>query len=172
MTSHGLSFPGRVVLFFKALSMSEGLITSIDPQARFDRILVPALRHIVVERLLHGQAAAGIASWAMEAAEAVADLPARVGQVLAAVKDGQVQVTARIDDLPVTVSKLEGMVDRLTAAVLVAAGIIGTAVVLEAYRPPLPGGIGGLPWLLAGVMLTFFLRAVSRRTRRTRARKK
>jgi ubiquinone biosynthesis protein len=172
VASYGLSFPGRVVLFFKALAMSEGLITSIDPQARLDRILVPALRRIVVERLLHGQAAAGIASWAVEAAEAVADLPARAGQVFAAVMDGRVQVTARVEDLPGTVSRLEGMVDRLTAAVLVAAGIIGTAVVLEAYRPTLPGGIGGLPWLLAGVVLTFFVRAVSRRTRRRRARKK
>jgi ubiquinone biosynthesis protein len=168
VTSYGLSFPGRVVLFFKALAISEGLIASIDPQARFDRILVPALRHIVAERLLHGQAAARIASWALETAEAVADLPTRTGQVLAAVRDGQVQVTARIDDLPVTVSRLEGMVDRLTAAVLVAAGIIGVAVVLEAYRPTLPGVIGGLPWLLAGVVLTFFVRAVSRRTRARR----
>jgi ubiquinone biosynthesis protein len=153
------------VLFFKALAMSEGLITSIDPQARFDRILVPALRHIAVERLLHGQAAARLGSWAVEAAEAVEDLPARTGQVLAAFTDGRVQVTARIEDLPVTVSRLEGMVDRLTAAVLVAAGIIGTAVVLEAYRPTVPRGIGGLPWLLAGVVLTFIVRAVSRRTR-------
>ncbi|HEY6747839.1 MAG TPA: hypothetical protein VI357_19240 [Mycobacteriales bacterium] len=63
------------------------------------------------------------------------------------------------------------MVDRLAAAVLVAAGIIGTAVVLEVYRPALPGNIGGLPWLLAGVVLTFFVRAVSRRIRRVRARK-
>ena len=79
---------------------------------------MPALRHIVLERLVHGQAAARLGSWAMEAADAVADLPARTGRILAAVTDGRVQVSARIEDLPVTMSRLEGMVDRLTAAVL------------------------------------------------------
>lgn len=164
--ANGLTLPGRIVLFFKALAKGEGLIRDVDPDARFGDLLRPVLGRIAFEKVAGGDAAERLLSWAIGSGAALADLPVRLDRLLTTAADGDLRVWTRLDELPEVAARLEGMADRLAAAVLVAAAMIGGAVVLEAYRPPLPRGVGAVAWILLGILLSFVVRSASRRMRR------
>jgi ubiquinone biosynthesis protein len=145
--SHSLVMPGRIILFFKALSMSEGLIRTIEPDARFGQLLAPVMKRVLLERIIGAEALHRLASWAFHTGAALADLPARGDAALTAATTGELRVRTQLEELAPALSRVEAMVDRLSAAVLVAAAIIGLALLVQVYRPQLPSGIAAVAWV-------------------------
>ena len=146
--SHNLVMPGRIILFFKALSMSEGLIRTIEPDARFGQLLAPVMKRVLLERIIGAEALHRLASWAFHTGAALADLPARGDAALtAATTQPVLHVRTQLEELAPALSRVEAMVDRLSAAVLVAAAIIGLALLVQVYRPQLPSGIAAVAWV-------------------------
>lgn len=158
---NGLYLPGHIVLFFKALAMSEGLLETVDPDASFTDYLKPFIGRLLFGGFTGKDGAERFRSSAMDALELAIELPRRIGRVLAEVERGNVRVWTRIEDADSLMSRLEHLVARMNATILAAASIIGLAVVMQFYHPRRwQTWIGIVFWIFVGVVLIDYIRTL------------
>lgn len=72
---------------------------------------------------------------ALDLAELASDLPRRLDRVLGEIERGNLRVWTRIEDVEPIVKRLERLAARANASILVAACIVGLAMVIPFYHP-------------------------------------
>ncbi len=156
-----LRLPGNLVLFFKALAMCEGLLQTIDPQASFSDYLRPMVENMILQEAKQDLSRARDS--ALDAIELGLELPERLDRVLAQIERGNLQVWTRTQDADALMRRLERLVARINATILVAACVVGLAIVTLVYRPHgWHSWIGVVFWIAVAAATIGALRALWR----------
>ncbi|MCC7021723.1 MAG: AarF/ABC1/UbiB kinase family protein [Thermomicrobiales bacterium] len=132
---HHLRVPAELVLLMKTLVMNEGIGRRLDPEFQAAAVAAPFARRVMRRRLRP-------AAWEPELRHGLADL-ARVGldlpgalrRLVRQLDRGEVAVTLRSDGLDEPLRRLEAMVNRLAMSLLLAAFVVGSAVLMTVYHP-------------------------------------
>ena len=100
---------------------------------------------------------------ALDLAELASDLPRRVDRVLGEIERGNLRVWTRIEDMEPLIKRLERVVARTNAAILVAPCIVGLAMVIPFYHPQgWEAWIGVVFWIAVAAVVAGSLRTLWR----------
>ena len=132
---HRLRLPGNLVQFFKALAMAEGLLLKIHPESSFADYLRPMAGKLVLQGFVGRPGAEHFRDSALDLAELASDLPRRLDRILGDIERGNLRVWTRIEDFDAPLKRVEQVAARINATILVAACIIGLAMVIPYYHP-------------------------------------
>lgn len=163
LREHGLSLPADLALMIKAFITLEGMGRQLDPAFDIAAEASPFLRRVL---LAHAAPAAfARRGWraVADAVDLLAGLPRDLRQFLHAARRGKLQVQVEVLPLQRFGGQIDRAASRLALAVVIAALIVGSAIVMTVDKAPaLPGLpsfgllgfisalIGGL-WLLVSI---------------------
>jgi hypothetical protein len=100
---------------------------------------------------------------ALDLAEFASDLPRRLDRVLGEIERGNLRVWTRIQDMEPLVKRLERVAARTNAAILVAACIVGLAMVIPFYHPQgWEAWIGVVFWIAVAAVVAGSVRTLWR----------
>ncbi len=145
---NGLQLPGELALLLRVVSMSEGLGLMLDPEFRYLKFAAPIVR----ENWRRGRSLrAGFARLGRATAEAAdlgLELPKRAGRLLGRAERGELELGVRHEGLDRFAHELQGMTNRLSLSMLLAASVVALAVAL---------GVNGMPGVERYVRVLFAL---------------
>ncbi len=130
-----LRLPAPVSLFFKAVALAESIMVTLSPQTSIEDVLEPVAERISRTELDPKRFAQRARRSAMETAELGLELPRRADRVLADIERGNLRVWARIEESELILRRLERIVERANATMLVSALIVGVTILLAFYHP-------------------------------------
>ena len=155
-----LSVPSNFYLLAKALASIEDIAGSLHPEFNFISALRPFARRMIrselsPENLLeHGIGITG------DTLRLLADLPGESTDILSLLKAGKFRMQIDLKDLSRIDSTIQRVITRLSAAILLAAMIVGSSMLIQSLLPPLIFGlpvIGMLGFLASGIVGVFLL---------------
>ncbi|MCB5205842.1 ABC1 kinase family protein [Methylovorus mays] len=159
MRENHLSVPPDLTMLFKALVTLEGLGRQLDPDFQIVSHLTPFVKKIIIDRYmpstLFKRGRRGISS----IASAITELPGDVSQVLKEAGRGKLKINLDLKRLDHFGHQLDHSTNRLTMAMITAALIVGSSIVMTVRGGPtlfgLPafGFIGFFLAFVIGVML-------------------
>lgn len=162
---HYLRLPPDLVVMLRALSLTEELVRQLNPEHDFIAQAKPFMQRTRMERLRPRRVLTTALEFAQEFGEAARELPSEVRRIVSQIKTGRARVNFHHEGLEPASQALERSTNRLSFAVVVAALIIGSSLIIHSGVPPfwgeasLPGLIG---YVLAGLMGFWLLIAILR----------
>ncbi|HJT50379.1 MAG TPA: AarF/UbiB family protein [Nitrosospira sp.] len=166
LRQHRLHLPPDLALFFKAFISLEGMGRELDPDLDIAAEALPVLHEALAAR--YAPAVLAKRSWraAYELAGLLTDLPRDLSRLLRSARRGKLDIHIDIAHLKHLGDQLDGAVNRLIIGIVVAAIIVGSAVVMAVSTGPTLWGvpffallgflcatIGGI-WLLSSISRT------------------
>ncbi|MBO8141438.1 MAG: AarF/ABC1/UbiB kinase family protein [Firmicutes bacterium] len=152
---HRIRMPSDLFLLGKALVAIEGLGRQLDPEFNAVELAEPFVRDLIRRRLDPASMARRAAKEASSYLEMLARLPEKADETLTRLLEGNVHIHFIHEGLERTVRRLELMGNRMAAAVVLGALILGSAIVLQADAGPRLFGVpalGLVGFVLAGVV--------------------
>ena len=145
---HRLQLPSELALLLRVITMSEGMGLMLDPEFHYLEYAQPILRRHWRDRTSVRTRMRELGRGAVEATELAAALPGRTQRLLARLERGDFELQVRHERLEQVTREFQGMTNRLSMALIVAASVVALAVALVARdgseaRPY-------LQWLFAG----------------------
>jgi ubiquinone biosynthesis protein len=132
---HHLALPSKLTLLLKTTIMTEGMAVQLDPSFNLVEALTP-----YVERLMLQQNSP--AAWARRFGKAVPDLlwlatelPQQVRQLVGELERGSLKIAIQPTGLDSMINRAERIANRIVLGSIVAAFIIGLAVLLSVSHP-------------------------------------
>lgn len=151
MRENHLAVPPDLTMLFKALITLEGLGRQLDPDFQIVHHLTPFVKKIIVDRYMPGNMFKRGKRGLSHLAEALTGLPGDVSQVLREAARGRLKLNLDLKRLDHFGHQLDHSTNRLTMALITAALIVGSSIVMTVHGGPT---IFGLP---AFGFLGFFL---------------
>jgi ubiquinone biosynthesis protein len=130
-----LQLPSHLALLFKTLIMDEGLAVRLDPDFVMIDTLAPYAERLVVRQYSPARWVRRFGRAGLDAARLATELPRTVRRLLAALERGGLEVGFRPEHVEAVMSRFEALVNRLVLGVIVAAFIVGLAVLMLVYHP-------------------------------------
>lgn len=162
---HHLRLPPDLVVMLRALSLTEELVRQLNPTHDLVSQAKPFMQRTRMERLRPRRVITSALEFAQEFGEAARELPNELRRIVSQVKTGRARVNFHHEGLEPASQALERSTNRLSFAVVVAALIIGSSLIIHSKVPPLWGEVsvvGILGYLLAGLMGFWLLIAILR----------
>lgn len=165
-TRHRLNVPPDLFLMIKALSTVEGLGRTLDPEFDVTGQAAPFVRRLQFNRFSPYRIAKDMAGSGAEAFRLMKEVPGEVRAILRLIKQGKVKIEFEHRGLQPMLTTHDKISNRLAFAIVLAALIIGSALIVLSDIPPkwheIPV-IGLIGFLFAGIMgfwlLISFLRS-------------
>jgi ubiquinone biosynthesis protein len=157
---HHLQLPPTIALLMKTLMMYEQLGVCLDPAFHLTSFLAPYAQELVIRQLSPARWARHLGSAGISLARLGLDLPRQIRHIVGDLERGTLQFSLQPTSFTEVVRRLEGIVNRLILGILVAALIIGLALLLVGYRPPAWDRLEGFLFffgILAVIVLSFIL---------------
>jgi len=151
---HRLRLPEDLTLLAKALITIEGVGKHLDPEFNALEIAEPFAKELLRRQLDPGYMARRALDDAAEYLQLLARVPAKVDQSLTRLLRGEVAIQFVHKGLEPTVRRLERISNRVAMSVVLAALILGSAVVMQSSAGPMIWGVPALG-LLGFVMAAF-----------------
>jgi ubiquinone biosynthesis protein len=151
MRENHLAVPPDLTMLFKALITLEGLGRQLDPDFQIVHHLTPFVKKIIVDRYMPGNLIKRGRRGLSHLTEAVTGLPGDISQVLREAARGRLKLNLDLKRLDHFGHQLDHSTNRLTMALITAALIVGSSIVMTVHGGPT---IFGLP---AFGFLGFFL---------------
>lgn len=149
----GFTVPPQLTLLGKALLNLDQVGRTLDPEFEPDAAIRRNASDLLRRRMLKNASPGSILSNVLEMNEFAQRLPARLNRVLDTIADREVEVRVRITNETVIMSGLQKVANRIASGVVLAALIIGAAMMM---RVETSFRILGYP----GVAMLLFLAAV------------
>ena len=159
MRENQLAVPPDLTMLFKALITLEGLGRQLDPDFQIVHHLTPFVKKIIVDRYMPGNLFKRGKRGLSHLTEAVTGLPGDVSQVLREAARGRLKLNLDLKRLDHFGHQLDHSTNRLTMALITAALIVGSSIVMTVHGGPtifgLPafGFIGFFLAFIIGIML-------------------
>ena len=143
---HRLHFPADLWLLEKTVAMMEGVGLQLDPDFDVFAIVAPQVRSVALKQAISPRAwgrklMQGASDWS----DLISDLPRRAPRLLDRIERGELEVGLRLADLDRTVSRLDNIGNRLAISLLIAALVVGLALLIPTMAA---GGRGIAYWLV------------------------
>jgi ubiquinone biosynthesis protein len=135
MRRHRLRMPEDLVLLLKTIAMNEGVGRALDPGFNAAAIASPFIRRAMRQRLRPSAWEPELRRGLAELARIGLDLPAALRRLMRQLSRGELTVALRPEGLDEPLLRLEAMVNRLAMSILLAAFVVGSAVLMTVYHP-------------------------------------
>ncbi|ADW18690.1 ABC-1 domain-containing protein [Desulfobulbus propionicus DSM 2032] len=168
VSRHKLSFKPSLYLMMKALSTVEGVGLMLDPKLELIRLAKPFMRKIRLGRMQPGRIAEELSHTGTSYLQLLRDLPDELRTILSQLRSGRMRLEFEHRGLKSLDSTLDRVSNRISFAIVLAALIVGSSLIVLSDIPPhwhsIPV-IGLLGFLFAGVMGFWLLLSIIRHGR-------
>lgn len=166
--SNGLRIPPDLFLMMKAFISIEGVARKLDPD--FDMVghARPYVRAATLKKYSVPRLSRDIAGIAKETFNLLQTLPSDTSQLITQAKQGKLRTIIKIEGLERMMMTQDQTSNRISFAIIIAALILGSAMILNSQIPPMIFGvsfIGIAGFLAAAVMGIWLLVAIIRKGR-------
>jgi ubiquinone biosynthesis protein len=128
---HGLRPPPELSLIGKTLLNLDGISQRLDPEFDPNEALKRNTISLTQSRLLQTVKPTSAVGALLDAKDFVEELPGRLGRVLDAVADSELEVRVRVVDDAQFVTSVQQLANRVTTGLVLAAMIIGAALIMN-----------------------------------------
>jgi predicted unusual protein kinase regulating ubiquinone biosynthesis (AarF/ABC1/UbiB family) len=128
---HGLRPPPELSLIGKTLLNLDAIATRLDPEFDPNAALRRHTLAVTQRRLLHSVKPTHAMGALLDAKDFVEELPGRLGRVLDAVADSELEVRVRVLDDAQILTGMHQLANRITTGLVLAAMIIGAALIMN-----------------------------------------
>ncbi len=163
---HNIQLPSDFYLLIKALSTIEGVGLKLDPDFNAFDQLRPYVIRIVRQRLHPKNLLKKLYFWLSDMSLLLQELPFDIKDILEKIKAGKVNVEIEHTGLTPVLNTLDRISNRIVFAIVLAAMIVGSSLIIVADIPPKWHNIpiiGILGFGLAGIMGSWLLFIILRR---------
>lgn len=168
VSRHKLSFKPSLYLMLKALSTVEGVGLVLDPRLELIRLAKPFMRKVRMNRMHPGRVAEEIAQTGSAYLHLLRELPEDLRVILTQLRSGRMRIRFEHRGLQALGSALDRVSNRIAFAIVLAALIVGSSLIILSDIPPhwreIPV-IGLIGFLVAGVMGFWLLLSIIRHGR-------
>ena len=168
VTRHKLTFKPAFYQMMKALSTVEGVGLMLDPQLELIRLAKPFMRRIRMARMQPGRLAEEIARTGTGYLQLLRELPEELRTILDQLRRGRMRIEFEHRGLQALGAALDRVSNRIAFAIVLAALIVGSSLIVLSDIPPhwhnIPV-IGLLGFLVAGIMGFWLLLSIIRHGR-------
>jgi len=168
VTRHKLSLKPGFYLMMKALSTVEGLGLMLDPKLELISLAKPFMRKIRMQRLQPGRIVEEISSTGTSYLQLLRDLPDDVRAIVQQLRGGRMRLEFEHRGLNALGETLDRVSNRISFAIVLAALIVGSSLIVLSDIPPrwhsIPV-IGLLGFVVAGFMGFWLLLSIIRHGR-------
>ena len=168
ISRHKLSFKPSFYQMLKALTTVEGLGLMLDPKLELIRLAEPFMRKIRLGRLRPGRLLAEFSATGASYLDLFRDLPEEARSILHLLRAGRFRLEFEHRGLKSLTVALDRVSNRISFAIVLAALIIGSSLILHSGLPPLWHGIpiiGLIGFIVAGLMGIRLLFSILRHSR-------
>jgi len=165
MRQHQLILPSNLSLLLKTMTMSEGMGEQLDPSFRLADVLTPYAEKFMLQQNSPGAWARRLGKAGVDLAWLAVELPRQLRRLLGELERGALKVDIQPTGLDPLFKRAERIANRIVLGVIVAAFIVGLAMLISAYHP---GGSGLLEVVLtialtvAGVLAVYLVWSIFR----------
>ena len=168
VSRHKLSFKPSLYLMMKALSTVEGVGLMLDPKLELISQAKPFMRRIRLERMRPGRIAEEISSTGSSYLNLFRELPDEIHAILQLLRKGRMRLEFEHRGLKALGITLDRVSNRISFAIVQAALIVGSSLIILSDIPPrwhsIPV-IGLLGFLMAGIMGFWLMLSIIRHGR-------
>jgi len=168
VTRHGLSLRPNLYLMMKALSTVEGVGLQLDPDMELISLARPFMQKIKTGRIKPKRLAEEMGETGSEYLSLIRELPGELRTILQQLRDGRMKLEFEHRGLHALGLALDRVSNRISFAIVLAAQIIGSSLIILSDIPPKWNGIpviGMVGFLIAGIMGFWLLLSIIRHGR-------
>lgn len=125
---HRLQLPSELALLLRVITMSEGMGLMLDPGFRYLDYARPILRKHWKARTSLSSRVGELGRSMVEASELAVGLPRRTARMLGRLERGEFELNIRHERLEEVTREFQGMTNRLSMALIVAASVVALSV--------------------------------------------
>jgi ubiquinone biosynthesis protein len=129
--THGLRPPPEMTMVGKALLNLDEVARILDPDFDVNGAIREHTAEVLQRKLLDGVSPGNVLRAAMDAREFAQHLPGRVNRVFDSLADGELTVKVKAVDAAELLRGIQTLANRLTTGIVVAALIVGAAMVMR-----------------------------------------
>jgi len=162
---HNLSLKPNLYLMIKALSTIEGVGLMLDPNLELIKLAEPYIKRVKTERLRPGRLTEKIGETSGEYLKLIQEIPEEARGILRQLRAGKMNLGFEHRGLASLSTALDRVSNRIAFAIVLAAQIIGSSLIILSDIPPKWNGIpiiGLVGFLVAGVMGFWLLVSIIR----------
>jgi len=164
--THQLTLPGNFLMLAKSLVTIEGVARELLPDFNFKEQIKPYGRNLLKSKFdIKKLTKEGISTF-LDSYKLMKNMPRYIKDILILFKKGEISVRFDFKELHYVIRKLEQISNRLSFAIILAALILSSALIMHAGIPPLWQGIsliGAGGFLISGFMIiVYFMHAIFR----------
>ncbi|GAB4312966.1 MAG: AarF/ABC1/UbiB kinase family protein [Methanobacteriaceae archaeon] len=168
MVKHQLKLPKDFILLGRVLSMAEDLGRKLEPNFNGIEFAEPLIHKLFKKKLNPLRMLDYQTQYLFELEHIVKDLPQTINQTLLRAKKGKIKMDMEISNLDRFADKMEKIVDRISIALIIAALIIGSSLILQTNKGmPMPvigfSTIGLVVFLVATIMAIILIISILRK---------
>ncbi len=145
---HALRAPSELTMLGKMLLNLDQVARALDPELNVNAALRENAGELMRRRLLKGATGGGMFSAVLEAKEFAERLPGRVNRVLDALATSELKLKVELIDEGVVLDGLQKVANRITLGLILAALIIGAAMIMRVETSFRVFGYPGLAMIL------------------------
>jgi ubiquinone biosynthesis protein len=152
---YGIEIPRNFYLLSKALSTIEDIATSLYPDFDFIRASRPFAERMIKKELSPERIAEQIDGASGDTLRFIRDFPGETRDLINLLKSGRLKLEFELKDLARIDTTLKKVVTRLSAAIMLAAMIMASSILVQSLIPPLVFGvpvIGILGFIFSGIL--------------------
>jgi ubiquinone biosynthesis protein len=167
-TKHRMRMPPDIFLMLKALAQVEGVATMLNPEFDMIQKVTPFIKQIKMARLAPGRLADDVLKLVEQSYEFLIDFPKDLLELSRSLRQKKLSFNLILKDLDKMLATHDQISNRISFAIIIAALIIGSALIVISNMPPLFYGIsviGLVGFLTAGFLGIWLLVAIIKKGR-------
>jgi predicted unusual protein kinase regulating ubiquinone biosynthesis (AarF/ABC1/UbiB family) len=155
----GLYVPSELTLLGKTLLQLDEVGKVLDPNFNPNEVVRQNVSKLMSQRMAKDAAQGRVSSMLLEIKDFMAGLPGRLNGIMDAVANAELEIKVKAVDAEMVVEGIEKVANRITTGIVLAALIIGAALLMRVETPFRLFGYPGLAMLLflAAVAGGFYL---------------
>ncbi|WP_230971312.1 ABC1 kinase family protein [Nitrogeniibacter aestuarii] len=161
LREHGLALPPDLVLLVKAFITLEGLGRQLDPAFDMASEAAPYLQQALLTHMAPKAVAKRGWRTLSNTVSLLTDLPRDLRQLIKSAQRGKMQIQVDVPPLDRFTERMDKASNRVALAILTAAMIVGSSIVISVEKEPLlagfpPLGVSGFVLALIGAVVVVF----------------
>ncbi len=152
---HGLQVPPDFLLLLRALGTAESIGCELDPEFNIMQHLQPFAERLILERYDPRYLLRKVGHTSSDIEELLTLLPTALAQIVQKLRRGEFHLGLEVQQLDRLLREFDTASNRLTLAIIIAASIIGSSLIMHTKMPPLLmdyPALGMLGFVISGVL--------------------
>jgi ubiquinone biosynthesis protein len=159
VSQHRLRMPPNIFLMLKSFATMEGVARMLDPEFNMVLKAAPFIRRVKLARFLPHHIAAELYRYSGEMIEFLQQMPRDILEINRLIRQRRLTLRLEHQNLDNLLGVLHKISNRIAFAIVIAALLVGSALIVFARTPPLVYGISliGIIGFLAAAAMGFWL---------------